>query len=725
MSLVALTLCALNSHAANTPNSADGATTESNFFKGSAAANDSSVKVRLGEVDTSIYNLSSAVTQDGATEIKVYFDNLPVLPKARMLSNPDRLELNFGNLSLNLKKNLSLDKTKQVKGLTYLKNNKNEVMLVINLDKHGRLTTRQDGNAFILKVYPDDSVAVAATQVMQQNSGASKISFNKSVGQDQVSIDLASSDTPIDVKQVGNKVVMKFLGNPFANNLLQTKKITEPASIVNDIKVYNDGRTGIVEIASNGSFDFMVYQVDKKINVNFTRKQTMTQQSDKAAKPKFSGRKLNMDFQNVEIRKILQLLAGYAGVNIVASDNVNGYISIKLQDVPWDQALSIIAKSKNLAERKDGAIIWVAPMDEVTKYEEGEAKAYAQSVALAPLKTEFIQLNYATASDVGALIKPSSNDSIMKIDTNKQYLRSMNINGDESGSLLSPRGTVSVDVRTNTVIINDTAQKIEQIRKVIEKIDIPVRQVMIQARIVHASTDFSKALGVKWGFQKNGVVASDMTNLSTLYNNKFNGKDNVLDKNVNLDLSQAVSAIGTSSIALGLISTANTLLALELSALQAEGLGEVLSSPKILTGDKQAAKIRSGTKIPYQTTSGNNGTTTTFQDAVLELNVTPSITPDGNVQMKLEISKDTMGALTNAGYVIDTNNLTTNVLVGDNETVVLGGLYEDTSINSSSKVPLLGDVPALGKLFRSKGNTRKKQELLIFITPKIIVNPKI
>lgn len=674
-----------------------------------------------------IYNLITAQTGDGATELKVYFNGIPPAPKASKLNNPDRLVLDFGKVEVT-QKEIVINQTPEIKSVQVTKSPEGNTLLTIQLGPHGTFTNRNDGGAFVLKVYPDPTKPVAVREFVNQG-GVNKISFSRTKGgEDQAIIDLASPDTSVSVKQEGGKVVLRFPGNPLAAPLLQNKSFNDVKAVISNTKAYNDGKTGVIELSSSGSFEYTAIQVDKRLTVNFAKKNTVIQGKEQLgdSQQKYTGRKITMDFQNVETRRILQLISSYTGVNIVASDNIVGNISLKLENVPWDQALNIILKSKGLAQRKDGSVIWVAPTDEMAKYEESEAKAYAQSITLAPLKTEFIQLNYAVAAEVANLIKPSGtsgSDADRVAEINRQLMRSrLNANGEDSGSLLSPRGTVTVDTRTNTLIINDTVNKIDEIKKVIAQIDIPVRQVMVEARIVHATTDFAKALGVRWGVVKsNGVtMAGNMTNLNKIYNTKWRGQDETLDSNVNLDLGGAVSALGTSGITFGLINTANTLLSLELSALQSDGLGEVLSAPKVMTGDKQEAVIRSGTKIPYQTTSGNSGTTTIFQDAVLELNVTPSITPDGKVQMKLDIHKDALGTLTNAGYAIDTNKLTTNVLVGDGETVVLGGLYEDTRLSGVSKVPLLGDIPLVGGLFKSKNNENKKQELLIFITPKVM-----
>lgn len=700
------------------------ATTTTAVTQGTDRVVSEAITLQNASALTSIYNLITAQTGDGATELKVYFNGFPTQPKAKKLIDPERLVLDFGKVNFTQNK-LSVAPTSEVKGAYFSKSVEGNTLLTVELGPHGSLTNRNDGGAFVLKIYPDPNKPITNTFINQ--GGISKISYSRSKGgEDQAIIDLASADTPVSVKQVGSKIVLRFVGNTIPASLLKNKSFNDVNAVISSVKVFNDGKSGVIEITPSGSYEYTALQVDKRLTVNIANKKTVLQgQQGAQQQEKYTGRKVKMDFQNVETRRILQLLASYTGVNIVASDKIVGNISLKLENVPWDQALNVILKTKGLAQRKDGSVIWVAPIDEMNKYEENEAKSYAQSVTLAPLKTVFVQLNYSNAVDVAALLNPASNPNQngQLAGNNYQLMRSsLNANGDESGTLLSPRGTVTVDARTNTLIINDTLSKIEDIKRVLAQIDIPVKQVMVEARIVHASTDFAKALGVSWGIMKaNGVsMASNTTNLGKIYNSKWRGEDETLENNVNVDLSGVVSSVGTSGIAFGLINTTNTLLSLELSALQSEGLGEVLSAPKVMTGDKQAAVIRSGTKIPYQTTSENSGTTTTFQDAVLELNVTPSITPDGNVQMKLEIHKDTIGLLTSAGYVIDTNKLTTNVLVGDGETVVLGGLYEDSRINSVSKVPVLGDIPYLGNLFRNKSNEVKKQELLIFITPQII-----
>ena len=397
--------------------------------------------------------------------------------------------------------------------------------------------------------------------------------------------------------------------------------------------------------------------------------------------------------------------------------------------MPWDQALDIILKTKNLDKRRNGSVIWIAPVTELIKAEEEEAKAIAQSVKLAPLQTEYIQLSYAKATDIEKLItqgKNSSNGS----NSNSNSSAASDPLGDSVGSLLSPRGTISVDPRTNTVIVNDTSIKIDQIRKMIDLLDVAVKQVMIEARIVRASTEFSKQMGVKWGLLSQGVtknnsllVGGSDTTLWDLRTPDDDGKYTIQrPDNLNVDL--GVTAAGASRIAFGLISLSDFMLDLELSALQADGYGEVISTPKVLTADKQSAKVASGTQIPYQSAEGggaNAVSTTEFVDATLSLEVTPSITPDGKIQMMLQIKNDSVGNPTPTGqFTINKNEINTNVLVDNGETVVLGGIFEQMTNNTQTKVPFLGDLPYVGRLFRKDVKMDNKSELLIFVTPRIV-----
>lgn len=676
--------------------------------------------IQGAHAEVAITNVVPLQVPGQGTEIRVMFNGLPPQPQAYQLEQPSRLVLDFNKAGQNLKQTTIPVATAEAKSVD-LSSDTTRSRLTVNLANAGAFTTRVEGNTFILKINSATAASTSdiAKPVMPTQQGVSGIDFQRgSKGEGQVVINLNDPSTPVDVKQQGSKIVVRFLGNKLPSYLIKRLNVNDFATPVSTVDAYNDGHNGVINVNAGGSFDYMAYQAEKTLTISVAKKEeTATTMNHPRTSKTYSGKKISLDFQDIEVRRVLQLLADFTGLNIVAADSVQGNITLRLKDVPWDQALDIILKTKNLGKRKNGNVIWVAPNADLIKAEEDEAKAYAQSIKLAPLQTEYIQLNYAKAADIQKLINPNSSSSGS---SSGAASGTTDITGDSVGSLLSSRGTVTIDARTNTVIVNDTATKIEQIKKMLDQLDVPVKQVMIEARIVRASTDFSKSLGVKWGFlsNKGTTVASNTENLWTMHNNKYAGTSDTINNNLNVDLGSTVA--NSSSIAFGLLNTADSLLTLELSALQADGLGEVVSTPKVMTGDKQEATIRSGVKIPYQTSSANTGTTTSFQDAVIELKVVPSITPEGSVQMKLNISKDTIGTLTDAGYAIDTNKLDTNVLVNNGETVVLGGLYEDQSSNEVNKVPFFGDLPVVGNLFKNRTKTQTKRELLIFITPRIV-----
>lgn len=569
---------------------------------------------------------------------------------------------------------------------------------------------------------------VAPVEYQQPLQGLDDIGFQRgSAGEGLVVLNLKSANTPVDVQQQGSKVVIRFLGNKIPAHLVRRLNVNDFATPVASVDAYNDRSNGVISIQSEGSFEYMAYQTDGKLTISLKRPDDKKGTTASKQNPKYIGNKISLDFQDIEVRRVLQLLADFTSINMVASDTVQGNITLRLKDVPWDQALDIVMKTKNLDKRRNGNVIWIAPIPELIKVEEDEAKAIAQSVKLAPLQTEYIQLNYAKVVDIEKLITQGRNNG----NSNNSNSSGSNVDalGESVGSLLSPRGTVSVDPRTNTLIINDTAQKIDQIRKMIDLLDVSVKQVMIEARIVRATTDFTKEMGVKWGVLSKGinrnndllVGGSDQT-LWDLKTPDEDGKFNIQrPDNLNVDLG-VTNAAG--KIAFGLISMSDFMLDLELSALQADGYGEVISTPKVLTADKQKARVASGQEIPYQTTETAGGTataTTSFKEALLSLEVTPSITPDGKVQMELNITSDSpAGTAPNGEIILNKNAIDTNVLVDNGETVVLGGIFEQETLNSQTKVPFLGDLPAIGRLFRRDSKSESKRELLIFVTPRIV-----
>lgn len=435
-----------------------------------------------------------------------------------------------------------------------------------------------------------------------------------------------------------------------------------------------------------------------------------------------------MEFQDVEVRSVLDILAQFTNMNIVASDSVAGSITLRLINVPWDQALDIILKSKNLGKRENGNVILVAPTVELAQQEAQELEAQQVVQAFEPLRTEYIRLSYAKAADVLNLISDGSGPTGNSggITTNRV---------DDNNTLLSNRGTVTIDDRTNTLIIKDVAASIENIHKLISKIDIPVRQVMIEARIVSASDSFSKEIGVSWGILSNGaatnrslLVGGSQQTLADLRDfdvetTTVNGQtvsypsyDITSPDNLNVDLGVSNPA---GSIAFGLLSFSDFMLDLELSAMQADNRGEVISTPKILTADKQTAKISSGTQIPYQEASASGATTTSFKEAALSLEATPNITPDGKIGLQLNITNGTP-TIINGDVAIAEDSLSTNIIVEDGQTIVLGGVFKNRVSTGVEKVPFLGDLPYIGRAFRRDTRSNDKEELLIFITTKLV-----
>jgi len=417
----------------------------------------------------------------------------------------------------------------------------------------------------------------------------------------------------------------------------------------------------------------------------------------------YTGERLSLNFQNIEIRSVLQLIADFTGLNIVVSDGVAGNLTLRLKNVPWDQALDIILKSKGLDVRRTGNVMLVAPAEEIAAREKLELEAQQQVSELAPLKSEFVQINYARAADIAALLKAPEN------------------------SLLSERGNVSVDTRTNTLLVQDITTKLGEVRRLVDRLDIPVRQVLIESRIVIASDNFSKELGVRFGASS----LDDDGSTSTAVSGSLNGASQLINDgdlqlsdrlNVNLPVANAAGSIG---IALAKLPF-GTLLDLELSAAQAESRAEIISTPKVITSNQNPARIEQGVEIPYQESSSSGATSVSFKKAVLSLDVTPQITPDDRIIMDLAVSNDSVGQFVPSGIgggqipSIDTRAVDTQVLVNNGQTVVLGGIYEESIARSTSRVPFFSDLPLLGRLFRTDRNSSDKAELLIFVTPKIV-----
>jgi type IV pilus assembly protein PilQ len=468
-------------------------------------------------------------------------------------------------------------------------------------------------------------------------------------------------------------------------------------------------RGATLTMKTTGDFDYLAYQTNNQYVLSV---KPLSAKEMEKRKNEFSyvGDRISLNFQDIEVRAVLQLIADFTELNLVASDTVSGRITLRLQNVPWDQALELVLKTKGLDKRQIGNVLMVAPAAEIAERERQEIESNKQIAELAPLQSEFVRIRYAQAQQIVGLFQAGSEDG---------------------GSLISQRGSVVVDARTNSLIITDTAAKLAEIRELIEQVDIPVRQVMIESRIVIAQSDLTHSLGIEWGGgyidDVNGNILSasgDAQNVIGLNNSIINGETPSVSYPGALLVDLGVAS--TSGFALGFTSN-DLFLTAEISALEAAGQGEVVSQPKVITGDKQQATIKSGTEIPYQEAAASGATSTSFKEAVLELEVTPNITPDDRVMLDLNVKQDSVGDLVpsgRGGFIpsIDTTEITTQVLVGNGETVVLGGVFKTEDLETVNKVPFFGDLPYVGAFFRSETRNNTKTETLIFITPRILAD---
>jgi type IV pilus assembly protein PilQ len=536
-----------------------------------------------------------------------------------------------------------------------------------------------------------------------------------------VLVTLTDPSTPVDIRQEGGRVVAVFKDTSLPSELMRRLDVMDfatPVTTVDALRTNSDTR---IVISAQGTYEQLAYQSDNEftIEINPAVEDDEQQASLFSETKEYTGQRLTLNFQDIETRAVLQLLAETSGRNIVVSDTVQGNVTLRLRNVPWDQALDIVMTTKGLDMRQNGNVIIVAPAEEIAARETADLEAKRAITELEPLYSEFLQVNYAKAANLAALISSTEGQN----------------------SLLSDRGTVSIDDRTNTLLVQDTAEKLLDIRRLVRTLDIPIRQVLIESRIVIVNDDLSRDLGIRLGltgYNENGddgvtVISGTGTGTDTMINSAL---DNLADPNngtifpiqlpdlanrynVNVPIQNAAGRFALAVL------ESDYLVDLELTALEAEGRGEIVSTPRVITANQKEARIEQGVEIPYQESASSGATTTQFKKAVLSLTVTPQITPDNNIIMDLLVSNDTVGDLVasaTGGFVpsIDTRAVETQVLVSDGQTVVLGGIYETERRETITKVPVLGDIPGVGNLFKSRQNVSNKAELLIFVTPKIL-----
>lgn len=583
---------------------------------------------------------------------------------------------------------------------------KERTRVVINLVQSTPFEVKMEGNTVYVTISGSPVIAPVQsnTAAHPEKHFIKDIRFRRAEqGEGKVIVSLSGAQMPVDVREESGRIIVNFIDATLPSGLERRLDVTDFSTPVKFIDTFPaDEGVRMVIIPANPEYEHLAYQSEDTLVVEL--KPLTSAQKDQANKNElgYKGEKLSLNFQNIEVRAVLQLIADFTGLNLVTSDAVQGSITLRLQNVPWDQALDIILKAKGLDMRRDGNVILIAPSERIAAREKTELEARRRVQQLAPLRSEFVQVNFAKASDLVTLIEAEEN------------------------SLLSSRGSVAVDGRTNTLLVRDTAENLVEIRKLVARLDIPVRQVLIESRVVIANSDFSKDLGVRFGLNKRNSTGAAFDNVVTsgsldgttqiLNNQTLNLNDRL---NVNLPVTKqdaARLALALTTLPLG------ALLELELSALQAEGRGEVISNPRIITSNQQEALIEQGTQIPYQQSAGgaSGATTVSFKKAVLSLRVTPQITPDDKVIMDLVVTKDSVGQVFNGVPSINTREISTQVLVDNGQTIVLGGIYELQKNQAVRKVPFLGDIPFVGLLFRTKSWINNKNELLIFVTPKII-----
>jgi type IV pilus assembly protein PilQ len=535
-------------------------------------------------------------------------------------------------------------------------------------------------------------------------------------GAGRVIVDLPSNQVGVDIRQQGRTLVVDFLRSTVPDSLRRRLDVTDFGTPVQNIVTFQSGDRVRMVVTPRGNWEHSAYQSDNQFVLEVRPERLDPNRLVQG--PKYSGDKLSLNFQNIEVRALLQVIADFTNFNIVTSDTVTGNVTLRLKDVPWDQALDIILQAKNLGTKKTGNVILVAPKDELAAKEKVELEARAQIAQLEPLRTQSFQLNYTKAEDVargltGALTGAAGGTGV----------------GANATRILSSRGSVFFEARTNQLFVNDTPSKLEEVQALIAKIDVPVRQVLIEARIVIADDKFGRSLGAKLGVNdsrgvggNNRISIGGNLNAVAAQTGQIGTTDFVNSTFVNLP------AIGqnnynAATFALSLFgASANRFLNLELSALEADGKGKVVSSPRVVTTDQVKALIEQGEELPFQVATSSGATSIQFRQASLKLEVLPQITPEGNVILDLDVSKDSVGRATAAGLAIDRKHVKTQVLVENGGTVVIGGIFEQNERDDVTKVPVLGDVPYLGNLFKTRTKSSTKTELLIFITPKVVTD---
>jgi type IV pilus assembly protein PilQ len=667
----------------------------------------------------SIEGVDVSPSTGGRVIVKVTLKQAPAGPPAGFsVSNPPRIAFDFLNTVNALGRNAQDVNEGDLRSLNVVQAG-DRTRLVLNLARASGYDTQIDGRTLLITLQGAAAAASPSgvtTHFAEPRAGDPRhalrdIDFRRgTAGEGRVVVDLSDSSVGIDLKLQGRTIVVEFLNTTLPQNLRRRLDVTDFGTVVQTIDAFAQGSNTRVVIEPRGTWEHTAYQTDTRFIVEV--KPQAEDDRRIARGGGYTGEKLSLNFQNVEVRAVLQVIADFTGLNIITSDTVGGNLTLRLKDVPWDQALDIILQSKGLDMRKVGNVVWIAPRDELATREKLALEAQQQIVDLEPTRTESFQLNYQKGADFQKLL------------------------ADPNQRILSKRGSAVVDARTNTVFVQDTPTRLEEVRKLLRKVDVPVRQVMIESRIVEATDTFGRNLGVRLGYHDQTGQGNQLGTQNGVPVRVVPG-GNLVDPGfhtgqvatapafeqslfVNLPVpGLAGAAPGAFSLVLFRESAAK-FVNLEITALQADGKGKIISSPRVITADQVEATIEQGTEIPYQQATSSGATSVSFKKATLSLKVKPQITPDDNVIMNLNVHKDSVGQNTLAGPSIDTKQIVTEVLVENGGTVVIGGIYTQTENSQTTKVPVFGDLPFVGWMFKQNLKTDNRSELLIFITPRII-----
>jgi type IV pilus assembly protein PilQ len=680
----------------------------------------------LAQAQVAIESVSGSL-QSGVEVVKIDLSEaLGAMPAGFLIQSPARIALDFPDVISAIGRSTIEVNQGNLTSVSVVQAG-SRTRVVINLKQSTTYTTQWQGKSLLVVLNAvAGSAPVPAAQVFAETQSRGvlplrDLDFRRGEGgSGRVVVSLPNSQVGVHIRQQGQLLVVEFMKTSLPEGLRRRLDVNDFGTPVKTITTTQSGDRVRMVIEPQGVWEHSAYQTDEQFVVEIKPVKVDTNKLTQG--PGFSGEKLSLNFQNIDVRSLLQVIADFTKFNVVTSDSVTGTVTLRLQDVPWDQALDIILQAKGLGVRKTGNVLWIAPKDEINSKEKLDLESAAALQNLEPLRTQSFQMNYTKAAEVAAQL--TATGSGVGVATS-------------NARLLSPRGSVIAETRTNQLFVTDIPSKLEQVQQLMAKLDIPVRQVLIEARIVEASDTFGKSLGVKFGSadlraQQGGdggysIGGDNRVVFGTSYGNAVasSGAGGTVDLTSGFVNLPAIGQNGYSpaTFALSIFSSAaNRFLNLELSALEADGKGKVVSSPRVVTADQIKALIEQGTELPYQVASSSGATSIAFRKANLKLEVTPQITPEGNIILSLDVNKDTVGQATTAGFAINTKHIQTQVLVENGGTVVIGGIFEMTETEDVTKVPVLGDLPGVGNLFKNRSRIANKQEMLVFITPKVVAD---